>query len=86
MRVRSWETSVALAMPCKIMKKCGSGVFHKNKTKLNLRVFWKLMESMRLRMGKIRYSIIMKIILQEKEMIHYSIIILFINLFLCLKL
>ena len=28
------ETSVAPAMPCKIMKNCGSGVSHKNKTKL----------------------------------------------------
>ena len=31
------ETSVALAMPCKIMRNCGSGVSDKNKT--NLRVF-----------------------------------------------
>ena len=28
------ETSVAPAMPCKIMKNCGSGVSDKNKTKL----------------------------------------------------
>ena len=31
------------------------------------------------------YQIIMKTILQEKEIIHYSIIIWFTNLFLCLK-
>ena len=35
------ETSVALAMPCKIMKNCGSD--GSNKVKQNLRVFWKLM-------------------------------------------
>ena len=36
------ETSVAPAMPCKIMKKnCGSG--HPTKLKQNLRVFWELM-------------------------------------------
>ena len=35
------ETSVAPAMPCKIMKNCGSGA--SNKIRQNLRVFWKLM-------------------------------------------
>ena len=35
------ETSVAPAMPCKIMKNCGSGASSKIQT--NLRVFWKLM-------------------------------------------
>ena len=36
------ETSVAAAMPCKIMKNCRSGASNKIK-KQNLRVFWKLM-------------------------------------------
>ena len=31
---KKMETSVAPAMPCKIMKKCGSGGSDKNKTKL----------------------------------------------------
>ena len=35
------ETSVAPAMPCKIMKNCG--VMDPTKLKQNLRVFWKLM-------------------------------------------
>ena len=44
------ETSVAPAMPCKIIKKnCGSGGSNKIK-KQNLRVFWKFYESTRLRM------------------------------------
>ena len=36
------ETSVALAMPCKIMKRI-VGVVHPTKFRRNLRVFWKLM-------------------------------------------
>ena len=36
------ETSVAPAMPCKIMKNCGSNGSDK-KTRQNLRVFWKPM-------------------------------------------
>ena len=36
------ETSVAPALPCKIMKK-NVGVVHPTKLKQNLRVFWKLM-------------------------------------------
>ena len=74
------ETSVAPAMPCKIMKKnCGSGESNK------IQVFWKLMNPQEC-VWEIRYRIIMKTILQEKETIHYSIIIWFTNLFLCLKL
>ena len=42
-------TSVAPAMPCKIMKKCGSGGSDKNKTKLAC--FLEADESTRLRMG-----------------------------------
>ena len=64
------ETSVALAMPCKIMKNCGSGASNKIKTKLacipeadmNLReCVW-----------EIRYRIIMKTILQGKVKNHFS--------------
>ena len=36
------ETSVAPAMPCKIVKKI-AGVVHPTKFRRNLRVFWKLM-------------------------------------------
>ena len=43
------ETSVAPAMPCKIMKNCGSGVSDKNKTKLAC--ILEADESTRLRMG-----------------------------------
>ena len=77
------ETSVALAMPCKIMKNCGSDA--SNKIKTNLRVFWKLM-NLRECVWEIRYRIIIKTILQEKERLHYSTTIWFTNLFLCLKL
>ncbi len=71
-------------MPCKIMKKnCGSGA--SNKVKQNLRVFWKLM-NLREYVWEIRYRIIIKTILQEKERIHYSTTIWFTNLSLCLKL
>ena len=76
------ETSVAPAMPCKIMKKnFGSGA--SNTT--NLRVFWKLM-NLRECVWEIRYRIIIKTILQEKERIHCSTTTWFTNLFLCLKL
>ena len=75
-------TSVAPAMPCKIMKNCGSGVSNKIQTKLACileanaqECVW---ETLNLQ--------ITKTILQEKEKVHYSIIIWFTNLFLCLKL
>ena len=44
------ETSVALAMPCKIMKNCGSGA--SNKVKSKLVCILKASESTRLRMGE----------------------------------
>ena len=78
------ETSVAPAMPCKIMKNCGNDASNKIK-KQNLRVFWKLM-NLQDCVWEIQYQIIMKTILQEKEKIHYSTTIWFTNLFLCLKL
>ena len=63
------ETSVAPAMPCKIMKNGGSDA--SSKLKQNLRLFWKLM-NLRECVWEIRYRIIIKTILQEKERIHYS--------------
>ena len=77
------ETSVALVMPCKIMKNCGSGGSNKVKTKLACLL--EADESTRMRMG-IRCRIIIKTILLEKERIHYSTTIWLTNLFLCLKL
>ena len=80
---KKWETSVGPAMPCKIRKIVG--VVHPTKLKQNLRVFWKLMNPQEC-VWEIRYRIIMKTILQEKETIHYSTTIWFTNLFLCFKL
>ena len=57
------ETSVAPAMPCKIMKIVG--VVHPTKFRHNLRVFWKLVNPQEC-VWEIRYRIIMKTILQEK--------------------
>ena len=75
------ETSVAPAVPCKIMKNCGSGVSNKIQTKLA----WKVMNPQEC-VWQIRHREITKTILQERGTIHYSITIWFINLFLCLKL
>ena len=61
------------------------GVVDPTKLKQNLRVFWKKM-NLRDCVWEIHYQIIMKTILHEKVTIHYSITILFTNLFLCLKL
>ena len=52
------ETSVALAMPCKIMTHCGNG--GRTKFRRNLRVFWKLMNPQEC-VWEIRYRMIMKI-------------------------
>ena len=81
--VRSWKTSVAPAMPCKIMKNCGSGASDKNKTKLAC--ILEANESTRMRMETLNLQIT-KTILQEKVRIHYNITIWFTSLFLCLKL
>ena len=78
------ETSVALVMPCKIVKK-NVGVWIQQSKDKNLRVFWKLM-NLRDCVWEIQYQIIMKTIWQEKVKIHYSTTIWFTNLFLCLKL
>ena len=77
------ETSVAPAMPCKIIRNCGSGA--SNKLKQNLRVFWKLMNLQEC-VWEIRHRIIMKTVLQEKVKIHYNTTTWFTNLFLFLKL
>ena len=56
------ETSVAPAMPCKIMKKIVE-VVHPTKLKQNLRVFWKLM-NLRECVWEIRYRVTIKTTLQ----------------------
>ena len=76
------EASVAPAMPCKIMKNCGSGGSDKNKTKLAC--ILEANESTRMRMGNSEPPNHEDHI-AGKETIHYSIIIWFTNLFLCLK-
>ena len=63
------ETPMAPAMPCKIMKK---------------NCGWKLM-NLQDCVWENHCRLIMKTILQEKEIIHYSITIWSTNLFLCLK-
>ena len=68
------ETSVALAMPCKIMKNCGNGASNKIKTKLAC--ILEADESTRMRM-----VIIIKTILQEKErnsLQHHNLVHIFI--------
>ena len=77
------ETSMAPAMPCKIVKNCGSGA--SNKFRQNLRVFWKLMSPQEC-VWETRYRQITKTIMQEKVRILYSTITWFTYLFLCLTL
>ena len=79
------ETSVAPAMPYKIIFSNIVGVVDPTKLKQDLRVFWKLM-NLRDCVWENHCRIVMKTILQEEEIIHYSTTIWFINLFLCLKL
>ena len=77
------ETSVALAMPCKNMKNCGSGASDKLQTKLAC--ILEADESTRMRMGNsIPHH--HEDHVAGKVRIHYSTTIWFINLFLCLKL
>ena len=64
------ETSVALAMPCKILKNCGSGA--SNKIKIKLACILEASEPTRMRMGESLYQNIMRTILQEKVTIHCS--------------
>ena len=77
------ETSVTHAMPCKIMKNCGSGGSDKSKTKL-ARIL-EADESTRMRIGNSEPSNHEDHI-AEKVRIHCSITIWFTSLFLCLKL
>ena len=58
------ETSVAPAMPCKIMKNCGSGESNKIQTKLAC--ILEADENLRECVWEIRCRIIIKTILQEK--------------------
>ena len=79
------ETPVAPAMPCKISKNNKNcGMVNRVRSNQNLRVFWKLV-NLQDCVWENHCRLIMKTILQEKETIHYSIIIWFTNLFLCLK-
>ena len=80
-RVRSWKHQWLLLCLVKLWKIVG--VVHPTKLKQNLRVFWKLMNLQEC-VWEIRYRIIMKTILQEKETIHYSTTIWFTKKFLCL--
>ena len=72
--LKKLETSVASAMPCKMLKNVA--VVDPTELKQNLRVFWKLM-NLRDCVWKIQYQIIMKTILQEKVKNHYSTTIWF---------
>ena len=82
-RVRSWKHQWLLLCPVKFRKIVG--VVHPTKFKLNLRVFWKLMNQQEC-LWEIRYLIIIKTILQEKVKIYYSTTIWFTSLFPSLKL
>ena len=62
----------------------GRPVVNPMRSNQNLPVFWKLV-NLQDCVWENLYRIIMKTILQEKETIHYSIIIWCTNLFLCLK-
>ena len=66
-RVRSWKHLWLLLCHVKSWKIVG--VMDPTKLKQNLRVFWKLM-NLRECVSEIRYRIIIKTILQEKERIH----------------
>ena len=84
MRVRSWKRQSLLLCRAKLWKRI-VGVVHPTKLKQDLRAFWKRM-NLRDCVWENHHQIIMKITLQEKDTIHYSITIWFTNVFLCLKL
>ena len=83
MLVRNWKHLWLLLCPAKLWRRI-VGVVHPIKLLQDLRVFWKLMNPKDC-VCENHYQIIMKIILQENVVIHYSITIWFTNLFLCLK-
>ena len=79
------ETQWLLLCPSKFLKTIRiEGVVHPVKSNQNLHVFWKPVNVQDCVWENL-YRIIMRTILQEKETIHYSIIIWFTNLFLCTK-
>ena len=78
------ETPVAPAMPCKILKNCGSGSSNQIQTKLAC--ILEANESTRMRMGNSIPQNHEDHIAGKGERIHYNTTIWFINLFLCLKL
>ena len=77
------ETSVALAMPCKSMKNCGSGASNKIKTKLAC--ILEAYEPTRMRMGNSIHHFHQDHIARKGEN-SFITTIWFTNLFLCLKL
>ena len=83
MLIRIWKHQLLLLCPANLWRRI-VGVVHPTKSKQDLRVFWKLV-NLQDCVWENRCRIIMKYILQEEETIHYSIIIWFTNLFLCLK-
>ena len=86
MLARNWKHQWLLQCPAKLLRvRRIVGVVHPLKSKQNLRVFWKLV-NLQDCVWENHCRIIMKTILQEKETIHYRIIIRFTNLFICLKL
>ena len=73
MLARNWKHQWLLPCPAKILRVIRIvGVVHPIKSKQNWRVFWKLV-NLQDCLWKIHCRIIMKTILQEKEIIHYSI-------------
>ena len=76
------ETSVAPAMPCKMSKNNQHGATRAKSNEIKSKLG--VCESTRLRMGESLPTHHEDHILQEKVKIHYSTIIWFTNLFLCL--
>ena len=81
------ETSVAPAMPCKIMKNCGSDGTDNKLKKQNLRVYWKLM-NLRECVWEIRYRIIIEDHIAgkgENSLQHYNLVHKFILMLQTMK-
>ena len=78
MLARNWKYHWLPLCPAKLLRTIGiEGLVHPIKSNQILRVLWKPVNLQ---------DCVMRTILQEKETIHYSILIWFTNLFLCLKL
>ena len=84
MLVRKWKHQLLLLCLAKLWRRIVGVVHHPTKLKQDLRVFWKLVHLQDC-VWENHYQIIMKIILQKKETIQYSIITWFTNLVLSLK-